>query len=190
MNSAYRARRKIRVRGVWSQRRAANDARCVLQETRRHDRIRGLDFDLDRVFIETELAKGCQYCGAEFGEVHIGLDRINNDIGHLKSNVVPACSRCNLVRGDMPYEAWLQIAPSMRRTRELGLFGEWVPGNRKVPADRKVLEVRDVAQRQSTPFGAEGPRFQHSPSRPNSGRPTLEQLIEENRLADRRGEDR
>jgi hypothetical protein len=53
------------------------------------------------------------------------VDRVDNDLGHLQSNVVPACVRCNHVRGQMPYEAWLMVAPGMRAAREAGLFGGW-----------------------------------------------------------------
>lgn len=31
----------------------------------------------------------------------------------------------------MPYVAWLEVAPGMRRAREKKLFGTWVPGNRR-----------------------------------------------------------
>jgi hypothetical protein len=53
------------------------------------------------------------------------LDRVDNSIGHIKSNVVPACTRCNYTRRDMPYEAWLLIAKSMRKAREAGMFDNW-----------------------------------------------------------------
>lgn len=53
------------------------------------------------------------------------LDRIDNDKAHTKENVVPACIRCNMIRGSMPYEAWINIAPSIKNTYELGLFGNW-----------------------------------------------------------------
>lgn len=53
------------------------------------------------------------------------LDRIDNTRAHLKDNVVPSCIRCNYIRGSMPYEAWMNIVPSIRQTKELGLFGTW-----------------------------------------------------------------
>lgn len=37
----------------------------------------------------------CIYCG---DTNRIGCDRINNDVGHLKSNVVPCCYECNCAR--------------------------------------------------------------------------------------------
>lgn len=39
----------------------------------------------------------CHYCGSAD---NLGLDRINNSLGHQKHNVIPCCSECNRVRGD------------------------------------------------------------------------------------------
>jgi len=60
------------------------------------------------------------------------LDRINNEKGHTADNVIPACYRCNLIRRDMPYDAWMHVAPSIRSAREAGLFRDWIGGIRKV----------------------------------------------------------
>lgn len=53
------------------------------------------------------------------------LDRKDNALGHTPGNVVPACTRCNYVRRDMPEKAWLMLAPAMRVAREAGAFGDW-----------------------------------------------------------------
>jgi hypothetical protein len=53
------------------------------------------------------------------------LDRKDNSIGHLLDNVVPCCIRCNYIRRDMPFEAWLIVATGIRKAKELGLFGTW-----------------------------------------------------------------
>jgi len=60
------------------------------------------------------------------------LDRKDNDVGHVKDNVVPACVRCNYTRGDMPFDAWLVVAAGMRQAREKGLFGDWRPGRKQL----------------------------------------------------------
>jgi hypothetical protein len=41
----------------------------------------------------------CDYCGDHIST--IGLDRLNNDLGYTKDNVVPCCSTCNLMRKSM-----------------------------------------------------------------------------------------
>jgi hypothetical protein len=95
----------------------------VLEDCRKFDRKRGLSNDLDASFVKNELAKGCQYCGET--AIRMTLDRVRNDEGHLRENVVPACLRCNLMRGSMPWKAWLFLVPKVREAREMGLFGSW-----------------------------------------------------------------
>jgi len=53
------------------------------------------------------------------------LDRVDNTCGHIQSNVVSACVRCNYMRRDMPYAAWLKLLPMIKQAREEGLFGTW-----------------------------------------------------------------
>lgn len=54
----------------------------------------GFDFEW---FIDNILDKSCVYCGSD---KKIGADRIDNNIGHTKENIVPCCYRCNVVRGN------------------------------------------------------------------------------------------
>lgn len=98
-------------------------ARYIYEDSRKSDRKRSLENNLTRHFIATLIANPCAYC--DDTDTWMTLDRINNDIGHTMSNVVPACLRCNYTRGTMPYEAWLIIAPAMKAARLAGLFGDW-----------------------------------------------------------------
>ncbi len=109
-------------------------SRFVLEDSRKSDRKRGLSNNLDYDFLDERLKQPCQYCGGTY--VRMTLDRIDNAIGHTKENVVPACYRCNLIRGSMPYEAWLNIVSAIRDTYEKGLFGDW----RTQPIARKRKE--------------------------------------------------
>ncbi len=113
--------------------REAGSSRLIAAECRKWDKKHGFVPDqlLTKDFVQRQLDRGCEYCGATSDEVRLGLDRINNLLGHDVDNVNPACTRCNLTRGDMPYVAWLEVAPGMRRAREKKLFGTWVPGNRR-----------------------------------------------------------
>ena len=95
----------------------------ILKDSKQSDRRAGRSNDLTREFVEGLIFNGCQYCGET--ELKMTLDRKDNSIGHLKTNVVPCCIRCNYVRRDMPYEAWLVLVPSLRIAREHGLFGTW-----------------------------------------------------------------
>jgi len=97
--------------------------RWICADSRKRDKKNGLENDLDREFIREAIKDGCSYCGET--ELRMTLDRIDNEKGHTKDNVVPACIRCNYTRKDMPYEAWLLVAPGMRAAREARLFGTW-----------------------------------------------------------------
>jgi hypothetical protein len=113
-----------------STQRYKGEARHVTNDCKSWDKRHGFACDLDRNYVAALISTGCRYCGVTQRELRIGLDRLDNMRGHLKSNVIPCCTRCNIVRGNMPYKAWLLIADTMRKVRELGLFADWVPGNK------------------------------------------------------------
>lgn len=99
---------------------------AILKDCRNSDSKRSLQNDITVDFIRSLVKQPCSYCGET--ELRISLDRIDNAIGHLISNVVAACERCNYLRRDMPYETWLVVAVGMRAAREGGLFGAWTGG--------------------------------------------------------------
>jgi len=103
----------------------------IYQDTRKWDRKHGLENDLTYGLITSHIKDGCNYCGNN--SCKMGLDRIDNSLGHSQNNVVGSCTRCNLIRGNMPYKAWLFIVPKIRECYENGLFGDWVPGNVSKP---------------------------------------------------------
>lgn len=98
-------------------------AKYIVKDAAATDKKRGYENDLDIKWVDNAILKGCVYCGETM--LRMTLDRIDNDKGHVKDNVVPACIRCNFVRGTMPYEAWLIVAPGMRLAREQGCFKDW-----------------------------------------------------------------
>ena len=98
----------------------------VLSDTRASDRSAKRVNDLTLDFVRAVLQRGCHYCGET--ALRMTLDRIDNALGHTQDNVNPACIRCNYLRRDMPYEAWLCFLPCLRETREKGLFGGWTCG--------------------------------------------------------------
>lgn len=81
-------------------------------------------FELTKTYIASLIVKGCQYCG-ETELSKTGLDRIDNSIGYIESNVNPCCITCNLIRKDMPYEAWLLFAVNLKEIREKELLKGW-----------------------------------------------------------------
>lgn len=71
-------------------------ATSLICSYRKTDRKKEQICDLDREFILTEIFnKSCTYCKST---ENIGCDRINNNLGHLKTNVVPCCRICNTTR--------------------------------------------------------------------------------------------
>ena len=50
----------------------------------------------------------CHYCDNSLcKETGSGMDRIDNNVGYVLTNVVPCCTVCNLGRGDrFSYEEW------------------------------------------------------------------------------------
>ena len=101
----------------------AKAPKYIVKDSRSSDGKKGFENNLTEEFVRSILVKGCCYCGETEGR--LTLDRIDNTLGHLQSNVVPACIRCNYVRGNMPHVAWLVVAEGMRKAKALGLFGNW-----------------------------------------------------------------
>ena len=95
----------------------------ILKDSRRSDRRSNRYHNLTLDHIESLINQRCSYCGEL--DLKMTLDRKDNAIGHTIDNVVPSCVRCNYIRRDMPYEAWLVVAHAIREARELGLFGAW-----------------------------------------------------------------
>jgi hypothetical protein len=98
-------------------------AHWICRDSRHSDRLNNRVYDLDVKFVETLISEGCAYCWGT--ELRMTLDRIDNSVGHTRTNVVPACERCNFMRRDMPYAAWCALLPAIRSAQEKGLFGQW-----------------------------------------------------------------
>ena len=100
-----------------------NTASFIMWDSRRIDKRKGRKNDLTKEFIESLISQPCSYCGET--NLRMTLDRIDNQLGHLQTNVIPACIRCNYARGDIPYEAWKGLIPGLRKARRIGAFGVW-----------------------------------------------------------------
>jgi 5-methylcytosine-specific restriction endonuclease McrA len=110
-------------RRAWRQ-KPENRSTVIYQDSKASDRKRlGLLNDLTKEFIYESIKNGCSYCGET--ELQITLDRIDNNLPHNQNNVVSACVRCNLIRGDMPSNCWMHLVPSIKSAYELGLFHNW-----------------------------------------------------------------
>lgn len=100
-----------------------------MTDSRSSDKKKGLKNNLTKEFIDETISNGCIYCGNT--TLRMTLDRIDNTIGHIMDNVVPACIRCNYIRGSMPYDAWLSLKDGLIQAEQLGLFGNWTGSTHK-----------------------------------------------------------
>ncbi len=116
--------------------RSKNVPSIIVRSAKFSDKKYGREgFDLDKEFVSILIEGGCFYCGVK--DIRMTVDRIDNNIGHSKDNVKPACIRCNNIRGSMPYEAWMMLVPSVRKTLESGLFGDWWADSKKLFVSKK-----------------------------------------------------
>lgn len=68
---------------------------------------RNLECDLDIQDVQQLIVKGCIYCGSQ---ERIEIDRMDNSKGYIKTNVAPACRRCNTIKNNVvTYEEMMTI---------------------------------------------------------------------------------
>lgn len=68
---------------------------AMLNAYRKIDKSKHRSCDIDLPFLMAIFSMSCVYCG---DTDRLGCDRVDNSIGHLKSNVVPCCATCNISR--------------------------------------------------------------------------------------------
>lgn len=79
------------------------------------------DFDIDWM-LENIVNKPCIYCG---DTLKVGCDRIDNNKGHIKCNVVPCCHTCNCARNiNFTYEEMFILGKTIAQIKELRNKGE------------------------------------------------------------------
>jgi len=93
-------------------------ATALICAYRKADNKKGLVCDLDREFLVNNIFnKECVYCG---DIENIGCDRIDNNIGHLKTNVVPCCRVCNTTRmNNFSYNEMLLLGNTIKQIKEI-----------------------------------------------------------------------
>jgi len=76
---------------------------------RRSAKYKNLDLKLSGEQLVRLLKQKCSYCNAAPNPIN-GIDRINNALGYVESNVTTACRTCNLAKRDMSldeFKAWI-----------------------------------------------------------------------------------
>lgn len=104
----------------------ANAAKFIVKDSRMADKRSGMVCDLTVEFVSKAISQPCSYCGTT--KVRMSLDRIDNKLGHSMANVKPCCRRCNWLRRDMPYQAWLLLVPALMEVERNNLWADWHAG--------------------------------------------------------------
>jgi len=70
--------------------------------------LRGHIFELTLDEFEQLVRRPCWYCGRyNRGEIFSGVDRIDSSCGYVRTNVLPCCGECNLMKGSLSKDAFL-----------------------------------------------------------------------------------
>lgn len=89
---------------------------------KRSAKSRGYEWCIEKEFFRKITKQPCHYCGSDpFGRhlthasanghyVFSGLDRVNNKVGYVESNVVPCCSICNRAKAALDAAVFLEWA--------------------------------------------------------------------------------
>jgi hypothetical protein len=76
---------------------------------------RGIDFKLSKELFNSLIIQKCFYCDyIKDGEVN-GIDRIDNNKGYLKENVVTCCETCNIAKGSQHPQEFIDKLYSINR---------------------------------------------------------------------------
>ncbi len=70
----------------------------IFKRYERQAKTRNLTFRITLEEFERLISQPCHYCGIYGQDGFVGLDRVDNRIGYLKSNIVPACPECNFAK--------------------------------------------------------------------------------------------
>lgn len=68
-------------------------------------KARGISFNITLEEFSEYWQEPCSYCGGTINTV--GLDRVDSSLGYEDSNVVPCCTKCNLMKRHYSTEDWL-----------------------------------------------------------------------------------
>lgn len=112
--------------------REHNRARQIIANRTQHRRlggakrdakIRGYDWTLTQEEWFAQIAENkCHYCQGILNETGSNLDRKDNSIGYLLTNVVPCCIECNTIKGPyLSYEEMLIVSKALREYRIQGI---------------------------------------------------------------------
>jgi hypothetical protein len=74
-------------------------------------------------FLEFTKITSCTYCGVTinwkpYSSQNMNLDRMINELGHTKGNLVVCCGKCNRIKGNhFTYDEFMLLAPILKLIR-------------------------------------------------------------------------
>ncbi len=105
--------------------------KAVLKGYRLSAKYRGLEWSLSDSEFSDLTQRECEYCGAKPSATRVvsrngsftynGIDRVDNSLGYVMSNVVPCCYTCNHAKHNMTraaFIAWIERLVSRWTNRE------------------------------------------------------------------------
>lgn len=90
----------------------------VYHQYERKARERNLTFRLTLEEFKQIVQQQCHYCGLYAGQEVMGIDRVDNRIGYLKSNCVAACQECNFAKRAMLAHRFIAMALRIAKHQE------------------------------------------------------------------------
>jgi len=104
-----------------------NAAKYILKDIRSH----GFEVDplITEDWLQERLKEPCFYCGRS--DIKRSMDKIDTNKSYLIDNINISCLRCNLLRSDMPYDAWLIVLKGVIAADKAGDFKDWLPQKEK-----------------------------------------------------------
>jgi len=115
--AAYTTEQKAKHAEIGAAYRATPMGRAIglASAYKKYDKDRGHQTDITKHDILEVRKHACAYCGFP----STGFDRLNNSLGHIRSNCVPCCIECNVARMDnFTHEEMKIIGLSIKQVKE------------------------------------------------------------------------
>ena len=114
--------------------------------------IRKKKFDISKKFFNELISKSCHYCGCS-GELGIGVDRFDNNIGYTEENCVACCNYCNYMKRSSEYSKFLDCIKKIviytnesRKIKELCNVANFaaILGSQCNPYDNEIVDIYEI----------------------------------------------